>query len=154
MDNQVVCKVCSKTFPDDTSFHHHLKAHKIRQTEYYQKYYPRYDRYDNQIIKFKNKEQYFSATFNSKKNLKGWLMSVTPNIAQQYVKNYFIQRRDAGKLTYVPTQVELKTMMVPGIKYITEKFGNYTEFCVNLGDRKSTRLNSSHVSESRMPSSA
>ena len=28
------------------------------------------------------------------------------------------------------------------------------EFCLRITDRKSTRLNSSHVSESRMPSSA
>lgn len=133
MDNNIICKVCSKSFPDDTALHHHLKAHKLRQAEYYQKYYPRFDRYDNNIIKFKNKEQYFSAIFNSKKNLKCWLSCVTPRLAQSYIEQYFIQRRDSGKLRYVPTQVELKTMMVPGIKYITEKFGNYTEFCVNLG---------------------
>ena len=42
-------------------------------------------------------------------------------------------------------------------KYISGCY-NFTEFCIDLtrgsADRKSTRLNSSHANESRMPSSA
>jgi hypothetical protein len=41
--------------------------------EYYQKYYPRHDKYDGKIIKFKNKKQYFETEFNSRTNLRMWL---------------------------------------------------------------------------------
>ena len=43
-------------------------------------------------------------------------------------------------------------LSVPGI--ILCIVGIWIKTCLYIGDRKSTRLNSSHVSESRMPSSA
>tara|TARA_R110000868_G_scaffold243322_3_gene499255 strand:- start:1686 stop:2606 length:921 start_codon:yes stop_codon:yes gene_type:complete len=129
----LVCKICAKSFENDTSLHHHLKAHKIRQTEYYQTYFPRKDRYTGLIIKYKNKEQYFSADFNSKASLKGWLLSISPELAKDYIKNILVKRKEKGKLKYAPTQVELKTMMMPGIKYITEQFGSYSNLCKEIG---------------------
>ena len=61
----VKCAVCNAEFENDRKLHAHLKAHKLRMVEYYQKYYPRYDKYDGKIIKFKNKKQYFETEFNS-----------------------------------------------------------------------------------------
>lgn len=129
----LICKICSKDFENDASLHHHLKAHKIRQTEYYQTYFPRKDRYTGLIIKYKNKEQYFSTDFNSKASLKAWLMSVSPKVVENYIKDILIKRKEKGKLKYAPTQVELKTMMMPGIKYITDQFGSYIDLCNEIG---------------------
>ena len=41
-----------------------------------------------------------------------------------------------------------------GEKYYTDEVAERLEIIVNMADRKSTRLNSSHSGESRMPSSA
>ena len=71
--SKIVCKICDKEFETDRQLHAHLKAHKIRMVEYYQTYYARHDRYDGKIIKFKNKEQYFTSDFNNRGNLKKWL---------------------------------------------------------------------------------
>lgn len=130
---EIICKICSNKFKDDVSFHHHLKAHKMRQSEYYQTHYPRNDRYDGSIIKYKNKEQYFNTEFNSRTSLKNWLFSVSPKAAAAYIQDVFIKRINRGKLKIAPTQVELKTMMVPGIKFINEKIEDYNTFCKNLG---------------------
>ena len=63
------CKACGKEFETERRLHGHLKAHKLRVAAYYQKYYPRYDLYNNKIIKFKSKDYYFSTDFNSSKFL-------------------------------------------------------------------------------------
>lgn len=130
---EIICKICSNKFKDDTSLHHHLKYHKIRQAEYYQTHFPRNDRYDGTIIRFKNKEQYFNTEFNSKFSLKKWLFSVSSKIVAAYIQEVFIKRINKGKLKIAPTQVELKTMMVPGIKFINEKIQDYNSFCKDLG---------------------
>jgi len=128
-----ICKICSRHFEDDNSFHRHLKTHKTTQTIYYQTHFPRHDRYDNSLIKYKNKEYYFNTEFNSKKNLKLWLDSVSPQVSRKYIEDFLIKRKEKKNLIYALTQVELRTLMVPGVKYIEEKFGDYNQFCVGLG---------------------
>lgn len=133
MDNTTKCRICGKDFNSDESFHKHLKAHKMTQCEYYQKFYPRYDKYDHQIIRFKNKNYYFEADFNSKGNLKRWISSVSIEIAKLYVIKFIEKRKQKKNLIYALSQVELRTLMVPGMKFISEKFGNYNEFSKRLG---------------------
>lgn len=132
MDN-IVCKVCSKKFSNESSLHKHLKSHKMTQTEFYQKFYPRYDRYDKTIIKYKNKEYYFNSEFNSKGNFKRWLSSISPEIGKKYIYDFVSKRKIKKGLIYAPTQVELKTLMMPGIRYIDERLGGYDKLCQDLG---------------------
>jgi hypothetical protein len=130
---EVICKICQLKFDSDLSFHAHLKSHKIRQAEYYQTHYPRYDKFDKSIIKFKNKEQYFNTEFNSRLSFKNWILSASSIIAESYSKEVLLKRKEKGKIKFAPTQVELKTMMMPGIKFINEKIKNYNNFCKELG---------------------
>ena len=125
--DKIICKECSESFENDLMFHRHLRKHKLTQVAYYQTHFPRRDRYDGQIIKFKNKEYYFTSEFNNRANLKLWLESVNPSLAETYVRNYLINRRDTKGMTYAPTQIELRSLMLPGMKYINQKFGSY--FC-------------------------
>ena len=64
------CKVCDKTFATERSLHAHLKAHKLRLAEYYQTYYPRYDKHDGNIIKFES-WGLMNLSYLIKKNKKG-----------------------------------------------------------------------------------
>ena len=76
---------------------------------------------------------------------------IRPLLIQQTVNTYILKE--------IPKMVVLVTMIQIGIIVIETvlRFG-FTFLTASLGqsvvDRKSTRLNSSHVSESRMPSSA
>ena len=54
MDNLLECKIDGEAFDTEKELHKHLRKHKIRVAEYYQKYYPRYDKRDGKMIKFKN----------------------------------------------------------------------------------------------------
>jgi len=127
------CKVCGKEFESDGSLHKHLKAHKLRMVEYYQKYYPRYDLHDNKIIKFKNKQQYFETDFNTRTNLRLWLKERSEKEAKEYCKDILKKRKERRELTYAPTEVELRTLMFPPTSYFNKLFGNYYELCDELG---------------------
>lgn len=129
----MICQICDKEYEDEGSFHKHLKAHKMTQASYYQTYFPRHDVFDGQLIRFKNKEYYFNTDFNDKANFKKWLESITPDKARQYVLDFLMKRKAKKGLIFAPTQVELKTLMLPGIKYINEKLGGYEPLCAELG---------------------
>ena len=126
------CAACEKEFENDRKLHAHLKAHKIRMVEYYQTYFPRHDLHDGNIIKFKNKNQYFTSDFNNKTNLRLWLKSRPINKAQEYCRNFLERRIEVKNIKYSPTQVELRSLMSPPIQYYNEIFKDYYKLCADL----------------------
>ena len=129
----VSCKVCEKEFENDRQLHGHLKAHGLRMVEYYQKHFPRHDKHDGKIIKFKNKEQYLTTEFNTRTNLRMWLKSISEDEAKEYCKDVLIKRKEKRDLIYAPSQVELRTVISPPMQYYNELFGDYYRLCENLG---------------------
>ena len=129
----VKCASCGKEFEKDRGLHLHLKAHKLSIGDYYNKYYPRYDKHTNELIKFKNKEQYFSSDFNNKRNLKNWLKKIKPSEAKEYCRDLLVKRKEEKKLVYSPTEVELRTLPLPPIPFYEELFGSYYKLCEELG---------------------
>ena len=103
----VECNVCKKEFEEDKNLHLHIKAHKLAIGDYYQTQFPRYDLHTKELIKFKNKEQYFSADFNSKRNLKSWLKEAPLEKARKYCKGLLTKRKREKGLKYTPTEVEI-----------------------------------------------
>lgn len=129
----VKCAICGKEFQTDKQLHAHLKAHKLRVAEYYQQEFPRHDKFDKSIIKFKNKEQYLSSDFNSRITLKKWLKEASEAEAKQYCSELLTKRKEKKNLTYSPTQVELRSILSPPVHYYNELFGSYYELCDSLG---------------------
>tara|TARA_Y100000592_G_scaffold89260_1_gene146258 strand:+ start:5647 stop:6594 length:948 start_codon:yes stop_codon:yes gene_type:complete len=129
----VKCAICGKEFETDRKLHSHLKAHKMRMVEYYQSQFPRYDKYDGKIIKFKNKEQYFEADFNSRTNLRMWLKNSDTEEVKKYCKEILIRRKEKKELVYSPSQSELRSLIFPPIQYYNEIFGDYYKLCKQLG---------------------
>lgn len=128
-----VCQVCSKKFENDETFHRHLRVHKLKQHEYYQKYFPRFDKYDGSQIRFDTVESYSYIDFNSRQNLSLWLKKVSKQEAQTYLTDWFRKRKLRKHLEYAPTQVELRGLPVPGMSYLNELFGSYYKFAGDLG---------------------
>jgi hypothetical protein len=127
------CTICKKEFENDRKLHSHLKAHKIRMVEYYQTHYARHDLYDGKIIKFKNKQQYFTSDFNNRGNLKKWLIKTDKAEAQGYCTDLLKKRKNKKKLIYAPTEIELRTTMMPPIHYYNKLFGDYYKLCEEVG---------------------
>lgn len=128
-----VCAVCQVEFKDFTALHRHLKAHKTTQVEYYQKYFPRYDKYSGNFILFKNKDFYMNSDFNSRENLIAWLDKQTPDAAKSYLVDYFRRYIDLKNWVYTPSQVELRSSLMPGMLYLEKLFGSYYDFAADLG---------------------
>ena len=127
------CAICEKEFDSERQLHAHLKAHKLRMVEYYQTHFPRHDKHDKKIIKFKNKKQYFSTDFNSRDNLKKWLQSSSEEQVKTYCGDLLRNRKKEKQLTYSPTQVELRTLLFPPIQYYHKIFKNYYHLCESMG---------------------
>tara|TARA_R100000742_G_C4276186_1_gene97095 strand:+ start:1268 stop:2206 length:939 start_codon:yes stop_codon:yes gene_type:complete len=129
----VKCQECGKEFDKDRGLHLHIKAHKLSIVQYYHKYYPRRDKHTNELIKFKNKEQYFSSDFNNKRNLKTWLKNIPIFEAQKYCKDLLLKRKEEKGLVYSPSEVELRTLPIPPIPFYQELFGDYYKLCEDIG---------------------
>jgi len=127
------CKVCDKTFATERSLHAHLKAHKLRLAEYYQTYYPRHDKHDGNIIKFKNKDYYFENDFNSRQNLRLWLKGQSEPEAKEYCRELLISRKEKKDIVFAPTQVELRTLMMPPVQVYNSFFDDYYKLCEEVG---------------------
>lgn len=131
--DSVSCKVCDKEFSSVQSLHRHLKAHDLRQAQYYQKYYARYDRFTGDMIKYKNRDQYFDTEFNSRANLKGWIESVDEARAQAYCEDYLKSRKEKKNLIYAPSQIELRSLMFPPLHFFKKKSFSYLKICKDIG---------------------
>jgi hypothetical protein len=129
----VKCEACEKEFESERQLHGHLKAHDLRMASYYQKYFPRKDWYNGEIIKFKSKEYYFDNDFNSRGNMQRWLKSKPLTEAQEYCKSVIRKRIEKKKLKYTPSQVELRTIMSPPLQYYQVVLGDYYKTCKELG---------------------
>jgi hypothetical protein len=125
-----ICKICNREVKENS---HYWKNHKMKEKDYYVKFFPRFDLFDNSPILFKNKDQYLNADFNSKDNLNKWLKISDKDTIKKYITNWFKNRKEKKDLVYTPSQVELRSLIIPGINYIHNLFGDYYEFCNSLG---------------------
>lgn len=129
----VECKICHVEFESEKSLHGHLKAHKMRMVEYYQTHEPRRDLQTNELIKFKNKDYYFSNDFNDRSSMKEWLKNQTEENRKKYLKKFLSQRKEKHDLRYAPCQVELRSIVSPPASYFHKLFGDYYSICRDLG---------------------
>ncbi len=132
MDN-IFCRICKKTFEKESGLHIHIKVHGISMSDYYHTYYPRSDKLDKKLIYFKDKETYFSRDFNTRENLMTWLRTADPDEVREYVTNFWEKRRKRKGLVLAPSQIELRSLDMPGKKYLSVLFDSYHRFFYNLG---------------------
>lgn len=124
----VECKKCGKFFDNDVALHRHLRSHKILVVDYYHAYFPRNDLYTGDLIKFKNKNQYFSEDFNNRTNMKNWFKKASEEEAKSYCHEYLKKRIENKNLVYTPSEVEVRSIMCPPIPFLQKSFGNYYEY--------------------------
>lgn len=124
------CKICDERDAEDSHF---WKTHKIKAADYYSKYFGRNDLLTNEPIPYKSREQYFTTDFLNKNNLKAFLKESSVEQTKKYCQGYLTRRAVVKKLTYAPCQVELKSIISPGIAYFNTVLGNYNNFCQTLG---------------------
>ena len=130
---QTQCKICNELFPADKFLHLHLKAHKTTTAEYYQRYYPRHDLHSGDMINFKNKDQYFTDDFNNKNNLKAYIKTLNNDELKEFLKGLLVKRKERKNLIYSPTQVELRSLIMPSVVTFNKYKLNYYDICESIG---------------------
>lgn len=116
LENQ--CRICNKTFSSSKGLHSHIsKSHPGWViSDYYHYYYPRYDLYTNELIKYKSQTQYFTDIFNSRENFSSWLMdNYSSEEALNICLSNLIERCKRRNNYSLPSQFILKSLMIPSI---------------------------------------
>ena len=131
--DSINCQVCKKECKSTASLHRHLRAHTLSIPQYYHTFYPRHDKFDGSLIQFRNKEQYFSSDFNNRRNLQLWIDNTEAAEVRLYIKAMLEARIARKKLVWTPSQVELRSCMLPPIQTYQKLFGDYYILCERLG---------------------
>ena len=128
-----ICKICSEEFESEKKLHMHLRSHKITLAEYYVKYYPRYNLYTNELLPFKNKDQYFSKDFSTRDQLLKWCDEQPSEIVKPYILKLLKNRVAQKELKFGPSHLELAVNEMPTIDLYQKHFGSYTYACEEAG---------------------
>ncbi len=124
------CAICQEEVTEDN---HYFRKHKLKMSEYFSKYFPRLDKFTQEPIPFKNKEQYLEADFINKNNLRGWLKEVSLKEAQTYCQELLTQRKISKNLRFAPCQVELRSIIAPSVIFYDKVFPQgYQKLCSEL----------------------
>ena len=120
-----ICKICNN---EVTAENHFWRAHKLKQIDYYLQYHPRFSKQTGEPIKFKSKEFYLNNDFNTKTEMMSWLKNQDNPIS--HVMELIKKRKESKNLVFAPSQVELKSSMLPSMEYM-EELGGYNAMCAD-----------------------
>ena len=127
------CKECEKEFKSRRSLHTHVKAHDMFLGEYYVKNYNRRDKLTEELIPFKNYDQYFAADFTNKVNMKKWCGQAPREEVKEFIGRSFEEKLGAKGIKAGPPSTYLQTSGLPDIDICKQVFGSYRETCEHLG---------------------
>jgi hypothetical protein len=127
------CKICGEEFTTEKGLHIHLKKHKIDLATYYTTYYPRTNLLTGDPLPFKNKEDYFSKDFSTRRQLIKWCMTQPKDVARKYAIKKLKERIKDKDLQFAPNHLELKLSKMPDIDVYKHLYGSYGKACQAAG---------------------
>ena len=130
--SEFVCKECGKSFDKRRGFHAHLKAHSISIGEYYVQYYAKRDLYTNELLQFKNYDQYFQEDFNSVENYISWLKTTSPIKAKNHLIEYTRKRLGNKEVRFTPPDLYYMLAQMPNIDHYRRLWRSYLDFSQDL----------------------
>lgn len=120
----MICEECKKDCKNLKGLHSHVGKTHYPIQDYYHKYHPRRDLLTNNLIEFRNYNQYFNTDFNSKSNLASWCYENKKEVVQEYVIKLLKKRCEEKNTEYIPSHLELKTLFLPSWSGLISIFGN------------------------------
>lgn len=129
----MICKICQQ---DTEERSHFYKIHKIRESSYYAEYEPKFDILTGELIEFRNPESYYLSDVNNKLHLRTYLKEmVSREDGIKYLKDWLMRRKELKNLIYSPSEIELRTLPFPSVKFINTFYGEntYQNICKELG---------------------
>lgn len=125
------CRICEQEVKEDS---HYFKFHKIKQKDYFERFYENFDLLTGEQIEFKSKESFFNTDFINKNNLKKYLELKSKEEGLKYCENWLKRRKEYKSLEYQLSEFECKSLCFPSISYIEKTFGigSYNRICHNV----------------------
>tara|TARA_B100002019_G_scaffold293527_1_gene321976 strand:+ start:6601 stop:7530 length:930 start_codon:yes stop_codon:yes gene_type:complete len=127
------CKVCGEEFSSEKGLHLHLKKHKMDLATYYTNYFPRKNLLTGEPLPFKNKSDYFSKDFSTRRQLLKWCKQADEVDARNYALKKLKERIKDKKLKRGPNHLELKIAGLPDLEIYKKLFGSYSKACKQAG---------------------
>lgn len=128
--DKIECRECGKEFEKVQGLHVHLRSHKMSQEQYYHKHHPRYDLYDKNIIKFKDRDSYFRANFNSKRNFNKWIKESPKSKVSTYLEKRIRELYKERESNHTLSSSEIESMGEVSVdiydKFLKDGFYNYS----------------------------
>lgn len=124
-----VCKICDQEIEANNHF---WRTHQLREEQYYTQYFPKYSKHTGELIKFKSREFYLNSDFNDKIEMRNWFKA-NPQESKDYTIELLKKRKELGKIKYALSQVELRSLMLPSLKWFYDNFDSYNLLCESLG---------------------
>lgn len=130
-----VCLIDNKEFDSEKKLHSYIsRSKKIKLSDYYYKFYPRKDLYTQEIIPFKNKQQYFSTVFLDRQNLINFLSEeLDKSVQEETIKNVIKLRKEYKNLHFSPCTIEARTSILPAPLFVNHLGFSYEKICSDLG---------------------
>ncbi len=127
----IICPADNTEHIDLESLLQHLKKIKIKQKDFFLKYYNKQDLLTGEYIEFKSPDQYLNTDFVTKTNLKKWI-KLNPEKGKEWAINFLKKRKEEKQLVFAPTQVDLRSLNCPSIPFFQQN-GGYKDICEQLG---------------------
>ncbi len=127
----ITCLIDQTQHGSRKDLHAHLRTLKVKQETYYLQFESRTCRGSGKPIPFKDWEQYLATDFIDKNALKAW-MKANPIEGRAYAYELIRRRVKEKGITWVPSEVELKSLGLPRVKYY-QADGRYNEDAAKLG---------------------
>jgi ERCC4-type nuclease len=122
MPNSHLCLVDNSVHASLEDLHKHLRKFKITQEDYYLEFHKKKDLLTGENIPFKSVDQYLSAYFVNKNNMKAWYKQ-HPEEARTLSIKMLNERIQKKGLTTLPVEVELISCGLPSSKYYYDGIG-------------------------------
>lgn len=114
----LVCHIDGTTHPSLEALHAYIwGSYRVGKQSYYHQYHPRRDLLTGELIPFKDAEQYLTADFATKVNLRKWISQQPREVGLAWAKAWLTKRRESKGLVYAPSQAELRTLCCPSMPY-------------------------------------
>lgn len=131
------CLICGTLKPPSNHF---FRVHKVPLAEYCENYVLKKDLLTGEPIKWKGRlDTYLNADFTSDENMKHWLVSRDLTSARKWCLDVIKKRHEVKKLTYIPCEVELRSLALPPVSFLDKVFaqdGGYYVLGESLGMKR------------------
>lgn len=135
--DKIECLECGQTFSKRRGLHTHLKSHSLSQQQYYHRYHPRRDLYTNELLSYKNYDDYFEKSFEKKGNFSKFIKERPKKESQDLLKRILAQRISSKNMLWEMSEVELVSLQWPSKKQILSVFGDLRDLFKDLSPRYS-----------------